>query len=528
MALNTESNTMRADVGKGTINTAYEPIEILGACSYEPEMITLYELYKMGVRGGDHGTNSEISTAEDFLQRPQQIVEWRRAQRKRCKEYIRSIIKGNGKLDNIVIVPIKDVYSSLQEKEVLVDTKAERDAIKDSLKLVKSDMKKGSAFYCIDGQNRIFQAIVPFFKNKYALDTGSFPIKIDGELVSLSGKSYNKFPDPFKEWFNNIELILVKGTKGDIDGFTDSLIWKNEGIPWTGWMKTLTKNFHSKYARQLKSLAESEGPVLELFNKMTTNQHYIKDVRGFEYLSSELLLWMLHQSWPNDKTHKAQFSLSTEKLDVLVGDLKSYLRELGVGCENSKAQINNMVIKNYVMLRFALDNPKLFPNIDIPYIKIELKTNFVYEYKIWHELMKKDDPKPPKSGPRWPNNFVESLSGKGGQKVPDSYVWGNSDTAVECIEARIRLLCDRIRENMETFLDDGIVVKKDPNKMAGLAQVMEYNDRKDSEGNVIDILDKEEYERGHIVSGKHGGSGDLDNIKPEKKSRNRSYQEVDH
>ena len=293
-------------------------------------------------------------------------------------------------------------------------------------------------------------------------------------------------------------------------------------------MKTLTKNFHSKYARQLKSLAESEGPVLDLFNNMSDNKNYIKDVRGFEYLSSELLLWMLYKTWPDAEIHKAQFNLSSEKLDKLVDDLKSYLRELGIGWVNIKGNIQHICLKNYVMLRFALDNPKLFPNIDIPYIKIELKTNFVHEYKEWHELMKKDDPKPPKSGPRWPNNYVESLSGKGRQKIPDSYVWGNSDTAVECIEARIRLLCDRIRENMETLLDDGIVVKKDPNKMAGLAQVMEYNDRKDSEGNVIDILDKEEYERGHIVSGKHGGSGNLDNIKPEKKSRNRSYQEVDH
>ena len=199
---------------------------------------------------------------------------------------------------------------------------------------------------------------------------------------------------------------------------------------------------------------------------MSQNKDYIKDVRGCEYFVSELLLWMLKQKWPDMAAHEDQFELANPKLDKLVENLKSYLRALSLGSKKDKS-LNHMTIKNYVMLRFALDNPNLFPNIDIPYITIQRDINFVAEYKSWHDLMKQDDDKYP-DDPRWPNNYVDSITKSGRQKVPDSYVWANSDKTNYCIEARIRLLCDRIRENYATFLDSGVLTETDTKQMPGM------------------------------------------------------------
>lgn len=533
MALNIETGTMRPNstlVGMArTSGLKNTDVKVVSASSFSVGLRSVDDVFLLGVSGGD-SLSSKICTAHGWLQRYLQEMLWTYDGRKRCKEYIRSIILGNGTLDAIILLPIVLVQMGLKKKLVHAVNNDERTSIENSLEQVETDISNGSEFYCIDGQNRIFQAIVPFLQDKFALGPDSLVVEVEGEEFSLANKKFSQFPKEFQNYFKALKLIVVKANSGNIDSFTDSLIWKNEGIPWTPWMKMLTKEFHTKYRRQLGEITQSKGPILASLNKLG-GKTYHHDENGHELLVSELLIWMKDQIWAkNLNSHKVQFSEASENQDHLVEKLKKYLTEFGKATAKKKT-LTHMEVKNFVILRFALDNPHLFPKLTIPKVKIKLKSKFVGKFRHWNNIMKKDDDKFPES-PRWPDAYVPSLDKLGAQigrsKAPGSYLYANSENGPDFISLRISLLCDRLRDDLEGVLKEGTVIRYDDTPMPTIDQLVDYHDGLDIDGDEVGLLELENYDKGHERSKDNEGTNTLDNLAPENKSANRSWQGTDH
>lgn len=504
-------------------------VKVVSASSFSVRLRSIYNIFLLGVSEGD-SLSSKICTAHGWLQRYLQELLWTYADRKRCKEYIRSIILGNGSLDAIILLPIVLVRDGLKTKLVQAVNDDERTSIENSLEQVESDLSNGGEFYCIDGQNRIFQAIVPFMQDKFALGMEKLNVVIDGVEISLANKKFSQFPDEFQKYFKTLKLIIVRADSGNIDSFTDSLIWKNEGIPWTPWMKMLTKEFHTKYRRQLGEITQNKGPILALLNKLS-GKTYHHDENGHELLISELLIWMKGQVWAKDlKSHEVQFGTASDSQDHLVNKLKKYLNEFGKATAKKK-KVTHMEIKNYVIFRFALDNPNLFRKLDIPKVTIKRNINFVGKFLHWNNLMKKDDSKFSDS-PRWPDAYIKSVDHLGTiigkSKAPGSYLYANSENGPDFISLRLSLLCDRIREDLDKLLEEGTVIKYDDTPMPTIDQVVDYHDGLDMDGEEVGLLELEDYDRGHKTAKDNEGSNTLDNLAPEDKSTNRSWQGTDH
>ena len=113
----------------------------------------------------DLASQKEICTARGWLQRHIQEIEWDKNDKKRAKTYMRSVIMGAAMMDPIIFVPINLVERGLNEKLVNAISEDEKESIQDSLATVRKDIASGGQYYCIDGQNRIFKSIVPFFNS---------------------------------------------------------------------------------------------------------------------------------------------------------------------------------------------------------------------------------------------------------------------------------------------------------------------------------------------------------------------------
>ena len=130
------------------------------ACRWAPSYVPAFELYIKA-------SEKEIGVNSDFLQRKIQTDEWTKNNNQRIKDYLRSLVKGNGKVDFFMIAPLDLVIESLENK--LKDTSKDEneiEGIKSVLKVVLKDKENGVSNYVVDGQNRLFKAFIPFFESK--------------------------------------------------------------------------------------------------------------------------------------------------------------------------------------------------------------------------------------------------------------------------------------------------------------------------------------------------------------------------
>ena len=103
------------------------------------------------------------------MQRLAQKEEWNRSQKRRAKAYMRSLVKGSGLLDAFVVVPCNLILNSVMKN--IVDAEGEELlAWKTVRTYIQDRVEKGAKFFIIDGQNRLNEAIVPFFDSLLTFD----------------------------------------------------------------------------------------------------------------------------------------------------------------------------------------------------------------------------------------------------------------------------------------------------------------------------------------------------------------------
>ena len=128
---------------------------------------TLGSIYQGGSVGVDSKA-AKIDCATGFLQRLAQKTEWQLSDYAKCKEYLVSMIKGSNLLDSFVTVPASLLLSTVEDR--IISTIGEvNEAWVEVGKFLKERVERGVQHFIIDGQNRLFESIIPFF-NKFMIN----------------------------------------------------------------------------------------------------------------------------------------------------------------------------------------------------------------------------------------------------------------------------------------------------------------------------------------------------------------------
>lgn len=478
--------------------------------------MTVKDLKKAVTKGGDN-YGSLFSTVSGALQRINQAEEWMKNGHKRSKEFMYCLITGSGALDNIIIVPIELVLQSLQIKKEQ-QSKKDQPMWEETISHVQKDIEAGSRYYIIDGQNRLVNAIKGFYENVYPLGDKKITA-VDGDnTFYLNGKTYKDLPTNCQEYIDNIELPVLAATQGDIDSFVDSLIAKNEGLPWEEWMKMITKNWYSLYRKNIKTITENPQ-VRSALDKISGKQ-YAYDKNGHDLLVSELIIWMDTQHQPNKLTqHLPYLNGSTKVKDTKFSKLKSYIIEFGKGYAKQKT-VTNVEFRNYIMFRYALDHQNEFKTLALPNFKVESTVDFVNMYRIINEVLQKDPA----------GREIRQVHGKKViVKVPMGYYWACSEYGQEYLMQRLVLLSEMFVLKQNDLERQGIVKVVDGTPMPSLSEIYENNPVEYSMGKKLrpSEVTSDFFDRGHIIAKNNGGSNKIDNLVIQEKSHNRSVQDAD-
>lgn len=485
---------------------------------------------------GDLNESSEIGTCGNFLQRKLQVEGWTIDDALRAKLYIRSIIQDDGGTDFFTVVPIGLVIESLNERIQQASSEEEKNNILPILYLVEQECKSGTNFYITDGQNRLFNALLPFFNNELRLSDNvlhdlDFEVTKDSVTtsVSLLGKLFKDIPTEIQEYIKNIQVPFAVAEKGNLDSFLDSLIAKNEGISWNDWQKVRVKNAFSEYNKHLLSISEDEKLIDKVFTKLGSG--YKPEHDGYEKFVSECLIWMKEKVQPekNDVSKHEDYLIGNQAINSnMASNLKMILGE--ISNYNFTKKSNDQLIRNWVMWRYAVMYPSQFKYLNLPKWKIEKKVEFVNQFAIAHAYLYNEE------GAR--TAWKKPDGSKGSFKTPKMYPWANSEYGKDKLELRLTLLADyflnpkdypgkpllkRTEGKINSLIERGVVTVLDSSPMISKEELYYTKpfDHKGSRLDAVEVNAKGLFERGHIIPKSKGGSNQ-DLVFQDKKS-NRSY-----
>jgi len=491
---------------------------VANSCQWDTGLeISLWALYTL-CKEGKLGTNS------DFLQRKIQTDEWVKQNFKRVKAWWSSVVRGNGRVDYIMLVPIGLVIESL-EKKINSPDFSERGNVEPILQMVLADEANGVEHYIVDGQNRLWKAIVPFFDSDVSFGQDSLVIydsKLTGEAsrISLSGKKYEDLDEDVKKFLQGLKVPLAIANDGDIDSITDALIAKNTNVSWNSWQRLRTKSSFTDYSVMINKIFEKkDGGIIadKVFSSLGGGYDYDKD--GYEKFISEMLIWMDTQVQP-DKTsneaHEKYFAGAKDISEIKVATLKKYLREFASVDNKHMKKNQHAMVRNYAMFRYAMDNYTNFNKIDLPRgWKINNAKEFVAEFIIRAKVLHQDP-------------AAKTSYDVGGKKkymrTPDYYPWACSEYSPVFIDSRLRLLSETLQNAREEMVKKNIIILTDTTPLPSQEE-MYVNKPFDHKGNSIDAsrVLKKEYHRGHNIAHAKGGKNTLDNLELQEVGSNLSY-----
>ena len=505
-------------------------------------------IYASGSVGVDSKA-SKIDRAAGFLQRLAQKTEWQFNDYAKCKEYLVSLIKGSNLLDSFVTVPANLLLSTVKDRISTTEGEVQKTWTEVG-KFLEERIERGVNQFIIDGQNRLFESIIPFFDNKIRLSaTQSIVFVLSDENGNVEefdakGRYYKDLPVEIQAWIKNIKIPIVIGTRGDLERFCDTLIWKNEGIAWDAWQKMVTKNWFTPHLRKIRKLSDKDNsnPIVTKLLSKVAGKTYEYDRNGWDKLISELLAWMIRGTEVSKLDEfKAFFEggyvASKQNLD----NLEKYLKEFGEAysdifkngaTENSKG-ITNTELKNYVYLRHALDNPKsdAFKGLSVPNWKIDKGVKFASIYKKYNGLLMKL----PEQFGELPSRTYSTNKVDGRQlsaKTPGAYVTLCGQYDKPHIQGRLEILLSVLagrkpetKHIFDTLIKENVIIVLATNTTPGMDEIHENNPYT-ADGEKIDVVDHDNtnlFDIGHVTPKSQGGSNQ--NVVLQDKSQNRKLQD---
>lgn len=528
-------------------------IYIQDSSEFKLSKTNLYNLYTGGSTGVDTKA-STIDRATGFLQRLAQQTSWQENEGAKAKEYIGSLLKGSNLLDSFVLVPAKLLLMTVDER-IKSTTGEVQEAWVEVKEFLEKRVSYGVKQFVIDGQNRLFESILPFFNNDLRLpETQSFVfVTVDEETGDIEqfdarGRLFEDLPIEIQNWIKEIKIPIAIGTKGDLERFCDTLIWKNEGIAWDDWQKMITRNWFTKYLRQIRILSDKDksNPEVTALLSKVAGKTYEYDRNGWDKLVSELLMWMVRGVESSSLSEVKQFFDGNFKVTkTQIELLQTYLIEFsnayskvwpnGLSEKNRKKVdgITNTELRNYVYLRYVIDNPKSdkFEKVAVPFWKINQGVKFAVFYKKYNKILMD---KPENLGALPSRTFSKTKVGgkKLSAKTPGAYSTLNGQYDMHHIAGRLEILLSvlagRKPETKHIFnelVKTNVISVLATDKTPSMAQIHENNPFT-PDGEEIDIVyhdDTSLFDIGHITPKSKGGSNK--DVVLQKKSPNRKLQD---
>ena len=163
----------------------------------------------------------------------------------------------------------------------------------------------------------------------------------------------------------------------------------------------------------------------------------------------------------------------------VVNKLKKYLREFAQANIKSKT-ITHILVRNYVMFRFALDNRKndRFKNILLPYWNIEKNTAFVTEYVLACARLHKDPLAKIIVYFKNPDGTDSNKVAKT-DNVPGYFPYATSDYKPELLTDRIRLISEELLKSEDDLVKQNIITVLDETKSPSVEDIANSNGRVD-------------------------------------------------
>ena len=476
--------------------------------------------------------NGLIASLSPYLQRVLLTKVWKADKYAKAKSYIRDIWKGLGPSTPFFLVPIDLVLTNIQDALIDIDDKDVIKQIKEVEKVVKNMQKDGVMMINLDGQTRSNEAIVPYIKGDFPLEsefwgTGLNVLGKDGERTDVSSKLFPDLDEVQKGYFLSRQILVNVLLSGDLDDITGALISINSNEKWTKWQEIYHGSFKSPIGTRIFEVIEDSetGTVRDFLSKRVI-QHgdYNFTVSGWEQFIAEHLYFL---------RNKTVASLSDLSL-ILKGiekspeksyssKLKKYISEI-IDNYSSDNKLTHQQISNYVLLRDILDNHSTsnnsyYMNFNIPKLSILSDGKFLAWYlKKDVELREKWEDKKNKIPNSKSYHIVDGII----ERRPDSYpAHCAGGYKLKSIIGRLRKLINELNDDFSVLKNDRIVSESTsaPKK----STVVVNNDWKSLGGGFIDPT-KTSYdtiERGHKNAKALGGSYDDDNFVPEHKKSNR-------
>ena len=193
---------------------------------------------------------------------------------------------------------------------------------------------------------------------------------------------------------------------------------------------------------------------------------------------------------------------------------------------DDKKPITNVELRNYVMLRYAVDYPNEFPTIAIPTWKVKDGVTFAATFKLVNTILMKD---PESLGELKTHQEYKQGGRVTKSKNPGSYVYYNSESKPDDLLGRLAILFNVLTNVNDTeqgkFIADGlleseVVVEVDDARMLTLEEIYIKNPN-DSRGTPIPVsqLSSKKFDRGHKVAKSKGGKNDELIIQPIRENR---------
>ena len=171
------------------------------------------------------------------------------------------------------------------------------------------------------------------------------------------------------------------------------------------------------------------------------------------------------------------------------------------------------------MLRYAMEHRDEFPTIAIPSIKVNKVFEFVSQYKIYNDVLRKDT-----------MNYLDPVNGvKSNVKRPMYYIWACSEKGTQFLECRLDLLFKKfIKNQLQLEKDQIIKTVVDTSPMPSMEEIYHNNPNELSLGRRLrpSEIYSGKFDRGHKIAKNNDGSNDLSNLAPHEKEHNRSIKDT--
>ena len=257
-------------------------------------------------------------------------------------------------------------------------------------------------------------------------------------------QKFKDLPAGIKNYIDQIHIPFVFAEEGDIEQFSQALIWKNEGVAWDLWQITLQENWYTKFRQDINSIASKDNGDTNSCKALEkiSGSKFAYDVNGFDLVVAQLLVWMNTKTQPKTAEDFTSYfdGTNTVKKRHLI-ELKRYLGEFAKKYDDKKP-VTNVELRNYVMLRYALDHPNEFSTLAIPAWNVKDGVAFAGIFQLVNHLLMKD---PESLGELKTHQVFKQGNRETKSKNPGSYVYYNSESKPDDLLGRLVILFNVMR-----------------------------------------------------------------------------------